>query len=348
MGKEKLNITYIDASGDFVRDDSIIKGENYTIDDCILIRTTDVFPFDGVVKVPKNDNAYEFGDSSIFVNAIFNIIRSKYSSEYLNEEEEQELDKELSEYKVVFETCRSTIHFTLNGLVSSSMYGNFDNRAYVIFDGLKHHLDKSLMSLRVEDTYFNEDMSLSDEACILISTEVFKLLSTNVECMESLEKFGRIFIYDGSQTVAVKKVLEILGYDAFLVGDHTYTNSDKDFSPAMRMTQFVHQLAIKYNFGREKHFCSKISETDKIALLAKAEEIEKLHLFYIIDNSNLDENLVELIKDTLANGDYNRKLKGLITELIYSVGLERIKQLTKEFNELYIQNLNSTKSKVHF
>ena len=171
--EEKINVTYIDATGINEYGDSINKGENYNIQDCILIRTTDIFPFDGIVRVPKNDNAYDFDDSSIMGSAIKTAIRSKYSSEYLNEQQQEILDKENKDYKVVFETCRSTVHFTMNGLVRSSTYGNFDDKPYVIFEPLKYHIDDSLKCLRVEDVYFDQDITLSNEACILISEEIF-------------------------------------------------------------------------------------------------------------------------------------------------------------------------------
>ena len=346
--EEKINVTYIDATGINEYGDSINKGENYNIQDCILIRTTDIFPFDGIVRVPKNDNAYDFDDSSIMGSAIKSVIKSKYPNEYLSENEQSEIDKEIRECKVVFETCRSTIHFTMNGLVQSSMYGNFDDKPYVIFEPLKYHLDDSLKCLRVEDVYFNQDMSLSNEACILISEEFLNNIKSNVECLESILKF-RVFAYRGNQQLAVRKVLEILGYDLFMINNHGYVNGIDFGTSANKMWNFSHVLAAKYNVSLDRHFYSEINKLDKVARLEKGIEIDTKHLFYIIDNSNIPQDLIEKIKIELNNDIYfNEKLDSLMIELINVVGLEKIKQLTQEFNNKYIEQLNSTKSKVHF
>ena len=39
-------------------------------------------------------------------------------------------------------------------------------------------------------------------------------------------------------------------------------------------------------------------------------------------------------------------LESLMDELVNELGLDQIKKLTKEFNDLYIQELNSTKARI--
>ena len=71
---DKLNISYI--SEEMYKRENKSKQE-YNINDCVLIRTTDVFPKDKVIKTPLNGNAYGFGSSVIFNEAIINSVKNK-------------------------------------------------------------------------------------------------------------------------------------------------------------------------------------------------------------------------------------------------------------------------------
>ena len=64
--EEKISLKFIDTTNMEVTGDSVdYSDKQYTINDCILVRTTDIFPKDGIVETPINGNAYEFGKSSI-------------------------------------------------------------------------------------------------------------------------------------------------------------------------------------------------------------------------------------------------------------------------------------------
>lgn len=62
--EDKLNIAYIDES----MYDTLtnVSKNDYTVDDCVMVRTTDIFPKDRMVITPKNGGAYGFGRSVIF------------------------------------------------------------------------------------------------------------------------------------------------------------------------------------------------------------------------------------------------------------------------------------------
>ena len=69
-------IKFIDATSMEVNGDSVdYIDKEYTINDCVLVRTTDIFPMDGIVETPINGNAYEFGRSSIIGEAISKKVR---------------------------------------------------------------------------------------------------------------------------------------------------------------------------------------------------------------------------------------------------------------------------------
>ena len=72
-------IKFIDTTNMEINGDSIEhSNKEYTINDCILVSTTDVFPMDGIVETPINGNAYGFGRSSIVGDAIAKKVRENH------------------------------------------------------------------------------------------------------------------------------------------------------------------------------------------------------------------------------------------------------------------------------
>lgn len=337
-------IKFIDTTSMEVNGDSVeYSDKEYTINDCVLVRTTDIFPMDGIVQTPINGNAYEFGRSSIIGEAISKKVREKHPNYYMTEEAGEKYSKELAEFDVCFETCRRTIHFAMNGLVGTTAYGNFDNKSFVIFEPLKYHLDPSLKSLRVEDVYFDNDMRLSNECSILLEENYLKENSNNLEFLEQLKNFN-VYVYRGNQQAAVSKVLSDLGYDSFLISSNGYSNGLSDGMAASKMWRFVNDFATQNNISLDRHFYSEINQEDSIIRQEKGREIDIKHLTYILDNSTVSEELKNKIVSLLP--DYISYLEPLMDELVNEVGLEQIKQLTKEFNDLYIKELNSSKTRI--
>ncbi len=333
-----IDTTHIEINGDSVD----YTDKEYGIEDCILVRTTDIFPVDGIVQTPINGNAYGFGRSSILGEAISKKVREKHPNYYMTEESGEKYSRELAEFDVCFETCRRTIHFAMNGLVGSTAYGNFDNKPFVIFEPLKYHLDSSLKSLRVEDVYFGDDMKLSRECSILLEENFIKEHSNDLEFLEQLKNF-KVYVYRGNQQAAVSKVLSDLGYDSYLISSNGYSNGLSEGMAASKMWRFVNNFATENNIGLDRHFYSEINQEDSMNRQEKGKEIDIKHLTYILDNSNVSEELKNKIVPLLP--DYISYLEPLMDELVNELGLEQIKQLTKEFNDLYIKQLNSAKTR---
>lgn len=341
--EEKIDIKFIDTTNIEVMGDSIdYSDKEYTIDDCVLVRTTDIFPKDGIVQTPINGNAYEFGKSTFLGELIADKLRLKYPNYGFDMAEAEKFSSELSEFNVCFETCRRTVHFCLNGLVGSTAYGNFEGKPFIIVEPLKYHLDGSLKSLRVEDVYFDSDLKLSNQSTILISEDYFKRNSNDLEFLNELKKF-KVYVYRGNQQAAVIQALNDLGYDSFLVSSNGYSNGLNDGRAANEMYNFITEFANKNNISLDKHFSSQINYEDTILRQEKGVEIDKFHLNYLLDNSTVSTELAEQIRQLINENPYY--LNPLLEQLVEEVGLEQIKKLTKEFNDLYINQLNSTKSK---
>jgi len=334
-------IKYIDATNIEIIEESFNDSDKeYSIDDCMLVRTTDIFPFDGIVQTPINGNAYGFGSSLYFGEIISEMLRNKYPNRFTNEEEEKNFFKELHEYEIVFETLRRTVHFTINGLVGSTAYGNFDNKPYVILEPLKYHIDKSMKGLRVEDTYFDSDLFLSDESALVIDDNTYNKISNNPNYIDDLSKF-KIYVFKGSQQNAVSLALNDMGYDSFLISSHGYVNGIEEDSSASKMYDFVNDFATTNNISREGHFYSEINYQDALARNDKSEAINTMHLMYVLDNSNIPVEVIDNIKLLIEE---KNDIHGLLELVIKEIGFEQLKKLTKEFNANYIESLNKGKN----
>lgn len=360
---ENKNIIFLDCSKKDIVFDSVDKKYNdYTLEECVIIRTTDVFPFDKIIQTPSNGNAYGFGISSIMDDAI---TKKKQEINYKNFNDNELLLKELKKYEVCHEILRTTIHFTINGLVGSHAYRNFEGRPYIIIEPLKYHIkDESLLSLSVEDTYFNSDMALSEEVAIIIKEDKFNEIKDNPEYISTLEKF-KVYVYRGSnEKAAVQQTLHHLGYDSFIVNNHGYVNGWETDAAANKMCDFIGKLGDEFSKSKIKHFGSPLYMMENINISKKAKIIDTELFIYIINNSTTitqeekNKILMTLKKDTTQTEQlralqinfsfpeeqlYNvpANLKDIMSEIIEKITLKEIAKLTKEFNEIYINRLKS-------
>lgn len=303
----------------------------YNINDCVLIRKTSTFPKNNIVETPIHGLAYEFGTSTIIGDALKDKLREQYS-------DNNKFREVLGKYDVYFETYRRTIHFTINGVVADSLYGQF-TYPYAIIEPLKHHVnDSSLKSLRVEDTYFTDDMKLSNESIVLIPEDEAVLLE---------EKYGfngmNIRTYKGSLEDAIKNVLTELGYDFFEVCDHGYRKGLDSGTKDSEMFEFIHEYSKNNGISQERHFYSEINYEDREKRQEEAEKIDELHLKYILDSGLVSEELIQKINELFEiRRYYKSKFNELMRQLIDEVGLDNLLVLTEQFNKMMV-DLNTKK-----
>lgn len=348
--EEKINLKYIDVSNIEYYGDSVkYTDKEYTIEDCILVRTTDIFPKNGVVQTPLNAKACGKGESFYLGDIIYEKLKQKYPNRSIETIEEEKFSKELEKFNVCYQSYRSTIHFCINGLVGSHSYGNFGSRPFIILEPLKYHFDNSLTGLRVEDTYFNDNMKLSNECVILIKEDMFKAISNNLEYLNELKNF-KVYVFKGNEQIAVKEVLKDLGYDAFTVTSNGYYNGLDDSLAAGKMYRYINHFSTENNISLERHYYSKIKEEDDNKLFEHTKEVDKQHLLYLVDNSNIPNELRQNIKQVLEEIDSISYLKIILEPMLENfvdlVGLDEISKLTSEFNNNFINNLNLSKASV--
>ena len=313
----------------------------YTINDCVLIRKTGTFPKEGIVETPVHALAYEFGKSSIIGDAIYDKLREKYTTI-------ENMTRESKKYDVYYETYRSTIHFTINGVVADSMYGQF-SYPYAIIEPLKHHIDdESLATLRVEDTYFTDDMKLSDEAILLIPEEEREKLA------ERYDLTGlNIRTYTGELEQAIKDELQQAGYDFFDVNDHGYRKGLDSGTKDSEMYNFIYEYCQAHGIPQKRHFYAEINYEDREKRQEEAEKIDELHLRYILDSGLVSEETIDKVNKLFENRMYYKQdFEELMSQVVDQVGLDKLAELTDEFNqkmindrELRIMANNETKRK---
>ena len=368
-----MNVTYLECNKEYVGDSIDNKEDEYTLEDCILIRTTDAFPFDRIIETPVHGNAFVYGNSYIFDDVVADMVRNKHPDRSKNEENREKFFKELEEIKIASKSYRSTIHFTINGLVTSHLYGNFENRAYTIFEPLKHHIkDSSLLSLDACDTYFNDDMKLSNEAVILIEKSKYEEIKNKEEYSEVLNNMD-VYVYTGNMEEAVSIILHDYGYDSFIINDHGYVNGLSDNTGANKMWECLDKLRKDYGIDAISHFGSKFNLEDKENTNIEGEKNDLENFLYVfnraIEDNLLDNEFISLINTALEfdkennisylkeknrrnmyyNQDYSEYgksyLLNIIPAFLEKIGLEKLKKYIKEYNQLYIEGKLNSKQK---
>lgn len=105
---------------------------------------------------------------------------------------------------------RNTIHFSLNGKVSSNNGGNWDGKPIIILEPIKYHIEQ-LDCIKTNDSYTYGSVKLSNESIMLISKSEFeKIYSEHKEEID--KKKEQIIIFEGDSKVAVDNILILLGY----------------------------------------------------------------------------------------------------------------------------------------
>lgn len=350
LTKNGINYSFVHGD-DYQKIDIPYREKDYTVNDCMLIRTTDVFPYDKVIETPEHGNAYTTMSSEIFKNAINELFLSDVREKYADEEnyllKEEAIEKIVNETDIICETCRSTLHFTINGLVGSHAYGNFEGNPYIILEPLKYHVDeKSLIGLRPEDTYFNDDLNLSNEAVIMMPLDqVVKLLSDDKK-VATLKNFN-VCIFDGDERKAVECVLEQLGYDSFLVNSHGYEDGIMENTNDNDMYKFIYNLAEEKKISTERHYYSSVRKEDLEKLISMQEQYNKDYFMYVLNNCDisepLKENLLTLYNDDLITKNYDF-VQDHVESLLKEVGYDKFVQVTYDFNKMCINNLKNRKN----
>lgn len=305
--KEKLEKGYLEAN------------------DFMLVRTSNFIGENRTIK-PIADIPFIIKTNSLANRSIASLLKEKYQLNLFN-------DKDLDTYRLLKEEYshystqyRSTIHFTLNGLVSSHLQGNFDNKNFIILDNLEEHLGKEdIRSIRMEDTYISGDVHLSKNAIVMVKEDKFdQFIKENPE----LNNYN-IVLYTGKSDIAVnilltklKIVSETIGKDYAI--DSPLQNYINTFFKAIEQT---------YNIKQIKHANSKEYQEDdqKNILLWDLYN----NAFYDFLLANIDDINKEEAKENLMNSSYLTAEK-TFKSILNRISLEEYKTIVDTFNNTII------------
>lgn len=308
---------------------SQIKDKGYTADDFALIRTTDYLEEDHILKaickVPFVTNL-----NNVPATVMYRILMEQYNFNIYNDEEDEKLEKLNRIYSPLSTQYRSTIHFALNGLVSSHTKGNFDNKNFIIIDKLSHHLGKDdIRSIRMEDTFINGEVPLSNDAIVLINEQKYKSL---IEQYPWISTYN-IILYRGDEKMAVEMLLTSIGIVAEKIETHSAAYSER----TQLYNDFFDKVSKDYDIEQDKHCYSKEYREDDEKNLIIWEIYERDFYNKLFNYFNIDTNAIEYLTSLHIS---EAKQEELFKNIILKIGVDKYKQFVLEYNKEIMTAIN--------
>ena len=156
--------------------------------------------------------------------------------------------EEINGQIMVFNNSRDTVHFAINGRVSSHIFGNWDKMKYIIIEPIKEHIDQ-LESFRVVDSWIRGNVELSNKAILLVKDDEYDNLT------DEQKKEYEIIKFRGDSAIVVQKLLIMLGYKPQTVKKDNWKNEKN----GAKVQFFVNE---KYGTKMDSHMFSKASDLE--------------------------------------------------------------------------------------
>lgn len=373
-GIEDENISFIDVNraadvskAEQERFRLIKEKQNQYLDekDFALIRSTEYFPYNrefdtvdeksgrGDISNFLTQALYDREMKSIYGENWLEIYSRNETIAYFNNNTEGITDKEIEEAQKFMESskkimnkfelpgvfCRSTKHFTLNGLVSSHMYGNFEGNPYIFIEPLEEHIgDTNLVNLAAQDTFFELDrgdkkLILSDKCKLLMPVHAYKEVIKDPDLRKQIESYD-LTLFEGDEKKAVEMKLTELGYVSQDIGMHSYVTNkgldeERDFT--QKMLTSIKNIAKINDINIGVHYQSEYQQKDN----QKTE--------YLNEQINEDFNSKFSTQFNIDKSQLEKLSREEIDRLIDSIGEDDVKVFLqdykytkeKELNEVY-------------
>jgi virulence-associated protein VapD len=250
-----------------------------------------------------------------------------------------------------------TIHFTLNGLISSYESRDHQERNFIIIEPFEEHVnDESLMNINEADTYFQEDMVLSERATILIKAEKYKDLIKDEKMLKELNKMD-IRLFEGNEEEAVRMCLLDKGYTFGEIHKWGFESHSDIGKPKAQNEVLIGKAEeaianklkeqgknVKYGGVYFNSESKRIDEERKVELL---EEELKLFVECIADVANFEFSKTSLMNELLSREYIPKEAKFEegdkdkpnieVKELLEKLTTEGLEKATKKYNETITQ-----------
>lgn len=291
----------------------------YTASDIALVRVTSYLPKNGIVPAISNVP---------FVERMNNVSHAAVDQILAEQGLTWDDRKNLVRFLTPLSTqYRSSVHFCLNGLVSSHMQGDFDGNPFVIIEPFKYHEnDKNILAVRGEDTYFKEGLRLSSEAFILVDEKYAQ------KCLDLGIDSKQIIFYRGEQKQAVDMVLTKMGIVPELIG--------KDYIIDSCTSRMIRDFISKKGYPEDKHCYSEnyASDDEKTLILwQKYAESFYTYLYSIIYGNIVDKE--EEIEYLTKASCFDTKAINILVNIIKTVGIENYQTIINDYNKSIVERI---------
>lgn len=312
------------------------KGEKgiYEIDDFAMIRTTNFLDEDLVLKAVC-DVPLVINTENVARSAIYNLLVKEYNINIYNDEQQDFLREKLNQFSPLSTQYRSTIHFTLNGLVSNHSKGTFDNQNFIIIDKLNQHLGKDdFRSIRMEDSFVFEKFPLSSDATILINYDKYEELTRDRPWLLDMKN---VILFKGDEKIATEMVLTSMG----IIPEKIETHSAEITERTPMYQKFFDTVKEKYGIEQTKHYYSEEYQLDdekslKLWKIYDTQFYTELFDYFKVDETN-KAKMIEFLNSNIINRVDQQKM---LTDFILQVGLENYKNFVLLYNGEILKNIS--------
>lgn len=308
-----------------------VKKGFYDVNDFALVRTTDFLNPEHILhpicKVP-----FVTYIGGVISQTIYDILKEKYYNDFNGDYEKYEEFTEMlaqftKRYTPLSSQYRSTVHFTLNGLVASHSKGSFDNRNFIVIDKLSNHLGiDDFRSIRMEDSFVFGDFPISDEATVLIEESKYKQL---IEKYPYLSTYN-IVLFRGDEKLASEMFLALMN----IVPEKIMTHSAEESNRSALYRKYFSLVTEKYGIVPEKHCHSPEYKADdqKSLILWKIYDTNfynELFDYFFVEKEEKENMINYLTSSKNNNCDQVEMLKKFIIKVV----VERYQEFVVSYNQ---------------
>lgn len=311
------------------------KKENYELNDFVIVRTTSYLDSDYIIK-PLFHVPFIVKNNHIILHAIQDIMDEKEHIDFYQDMERYQARSEMikSTFLPYSSQYRSTVHFAINGLVSSHSKGNFDNRDFIIIDSLSYHLQNNdIRAFRMEDTYMYGDVKLSPNTVIMVKQEKYEdLLLQNPQ----LNQYN-IVLYTGDEKDAVDIYLTSIGIISEKIGEH----GASEHSCSTQIYKFRDKLKETYGIDSEPHWLSKEYREDDENSLIIWDYYNNLFYSFLLNKLEVKEPEFSFRLQDLMDARKEEENVEYIKQIVSKIGLDQFKNIVTSFNMTILDSITN-------
>ena len=311
------------------------KQGKYDVTDFVVVRATDYIGNDRTLK-PLFHVPFVIKNNHVVKAAVEDILDEEEHIDFFMDMDRYNERSNMvkSTYLPYSSQYRSTVHFAINGLVSSHAKGDFSNRNFIIIDVLSHHLQNNdIRSFRMEDTYMYGDVSLSPQAVIMIKKDKYEEL---VLQYPQLEQYN-IVLYVGEEKLAVEMYLNSIGIISEKIGEH----GSEEHKCTPLINEFRTRLKESYKIDAEPHWLSQEYQNDDQNSLLVWDYYNNLFYSHLLNKLNVQEPEYSARLSNLMDMRLDEENKEYIKQIIRKIGLDKFKDIVDEFNLIILNSISN-------